>query len=171
MFLAIYVDLFNPIFNSGKIPNTWLADNIVPFYKNKGAKTDHKNFRPVTILSCFGKLFTSVLYNRLNIFSDEFLLLNENQTIFRKNCSTLDNTFVIHGIFELLKLRKRKVFCAFIAFEKASDTVWRDGLWYKLLMCNIKGNMYNVILNLYNNVKSRIVCFKCFSMSKRTISK
>jgi hypothetical protein len=35
--------------------------------------------------------------------------------------------------------------------------VWRDGLWYKLHMCNIKGKMYNVILNLYNNIKSRIV--------------
>jgi hypothetical protein len=111
------------------------------FYKNKGGKNDPKNFRPVTILSCFGKLFTSVLYNRLNIFSDEFLLLNENQTILRKTFSTLDNTFVIHGNFELLKLRKRKVFCAFIDFEKAFDTVWRDGLWYMLLMCIIKGTM------------------------------
>jgi hypothetical protein len=27
MFLALYVDLFNLIFNSGKIPNTWLAGN------------------------------------------------------------------------------------------------------------------------------------------------
>jgi hypothetical protein len=98
MFLALYVDLFNPIFNSGKIPNTWLADNIVPFYKNKGTTTDPKNFRPVTILSCFGKLFTSVLYNRLNTFSDEFLLLIENQTIFRKNCSTLDNTLLSMAI-------------------------------------------------------------------------
>ena len=68
MFLALYVDLFNLIFNSGKIPDTWLAGNIVPFYKNKGAKTDPKNFRPITIFSCFGKLFTSVLNNRLNIF-------------------------------------------------------------------------------------------------------
>ena len=148
MFLALYVDLFNLIFNSGKIPNTWLAGNIVPFYKNKGAKTDPKNFRPITILSCFGKLFTSVLNNRLNTFSDEFLLLNENQTGFRKKYSTLDNTFVIYGLFELLKLKKKKLFCAFIDFEKAFDTVWRDGLWYKLLMCNIKGKMYNVILNL-----------------------
>ena len=42
-------------------------------------------------------------------------------------------------------------------FGKAFDTVWRDGLWYKLLMCNIKGKMYNVILNPYNNIKSRIL--------------
>ena len=87
-------------------------------------------------MSCFGKLFTSVLNNRLNTFSDEFLLLNENQTGFRKKYSTLDNTFVIHGLFELLKLKKKKLFCAFIDFEKAFDTVW-----YKLLMCNVKGKM------------------------------
>jgi hypothetical protein len=126
-------------------------------YKNKGTRTDPKNFRPITILSCFGKLFTSVLNNRLNTFSDEFLLLNENQTGFRKKYSTLDNTFVIYGLFELLKLKKKKLFCAFIDFEKAFDTVWRDGLWYKLHMCNIKGKMYHVILNWYNNIKSRIV--------------
>jgi hypothetical protein len=52
--------------------------------KNKGAKTDPKNFRPITILSCFGKLFRSVMNNRLKTFSDEFLLLNENPTGFRK---------------------------------------------------------------------------------------
>ena len=32
MFLVLYVDLFNLISNSGKIPDTWLAGNIVPFY-------------------------------------------------------------------------------------------------------------------------------------------
>ena len=56
MFLVLYVVLFNLIFNSGKIPDTWLAGNIVPFYKNKGATTDPKNFRPITILSCFLKI-------------------------------------------------------------------------------------------------------------------
>ena len=42
-------------------------------------------------------------------------------------------------------------------YKKAFDTVWHDGLWYKLLMCNIMGKMYHVILNLYNNIKSSIV--------------
>ena len=29
-------------------------------------------------------------------------------------------------------------------FEKAFDTVWRDGLWYKLLMCNLKGKTHAI---------------------------
>ena len=96
MFLSLYVDLFNLIFNSGIIPDTWLAGNIVPVYRNKGTKTYPKNFRPITILSCFDKLFTSVMNNRLKTFSDEFLLLNENPTGFRKKYTMLDNISVLY---------------------------------------------------------------------------
>ena len=96
VFLSLYVDLFNLILKSGIIPDTWIAGNIVPFYKNKGAKTDPKNFPPITILSCFGKLFRSVMNNRLKTFSDEFLLFNENPTGLRKKYTMLDNIFVIY---------------------------------------------------------------------------
>ena len=71
----------------------------------------------------------------------------------------LDNNFVIYiyDRFDLLKLKKNKLFCAFIDVGKDFDTVWRDGLWHKLCMCNNKGKIYHVILNLYNNIQSRIV--------------
>jgi hypothetical protein len=96
MFLSLYVDLFNLIFSSGIIPDTWFAGNIVPVYNNKGTKTDPKNFRTITILSCFGKLFTSVMNNRLTTFSNEFLLLNENPTGLRKKYAMLDTIFLIY---------------------------------------------------------------------------
>ena len=59
-------------------------------------------------------------------------------------------------LFELLKLGKMKLFCAFIDFAKAFDTVWRSGLWSKLLLNSINGKMYNTIVNMYSNIKSRI---------------
>ena len=51
----------------------------VPLYKNKGDKLDPSNFRPITIISCFGKLFTSLLNTRLNKFSEDYCLICENQ--------------------------------------------------------------------------------------------
>ena len=157
VFTPIYEKLFNIIFNTGKIPECWLIGNIKPIYKNKGDKTDPKNYRPITILSCVGKLFTALLNNRLNKFSDEFKILKENQTGFRKMYSTTDNIFVIHILFELLRHYKKKLFCAFIDFEKAFDTVWREGLWHKLILNNINGKMYQIIVNMYQNIKSRII--------------
>jgi hypothetical protein len=99
--------LFNCIFDSGIIPESWLTGNVKPIYKNKGNHLDPKNFRPITILSCFGNLFTAVLLTRLNAFSEKFSILNENQSGFRKGYSTIDNIFVLYAFFELLKLKKK----------------------------------------------------------------
>jgi hypothetical protein len=52
-----------------------------------------------------------------------------------------------------LKNKKKKLFCTFVDFEKAFDTVWRDTLWYKMLLNNINGNMYQVIFNMHQNIK------------------
>ena len=37
---------------------------------------------------------------------------------------------------------------------KAFDTVWREGLWCKLLMNQIIGKMHNAIVNMHRNVES-----------------
>ena len=55
------------------------------------------------------------------------------------------------------------MFCAFIDFEKAFDKVWRDGLWFKLLLNNMNGNMYNIIVNMYSGTKSCISYNDCKS--------
>jgi len=96
----------------------------------------------------------------LNAYSDEFLLINESQVGFRHGYSTNDNIFSLYSLFELLTLKKKKMF---IDFEKAFDTVWREGLWCKLLMNDINGKMHNVLVNMYHNVKSRIMYDNEFS--------
>ena len=84
-------------------------------------------------------------------------MLNENQCGFRKGYSTLDCIYSIHAFFEIIKKKKKKMYCAFVDFEKAFDNIWRVALWYKLLLNKIKGKMYNFIVNMYNSIKSCIV--------------
>lgn len=57
-------------------------------------------------------------------------------------------------MIELSKTLKIKLFCAFIDFEKAFDSVWRVGLWNKILLNNIDGKCFNVITNMYKGIKS-----------------
>jgi hypothetical protein len=74
-FINIYEKLFNLIFDCGIIPESWVIVKIKPIYKNKGDSSEPKNYRPITILSCLGKLFTSVLCNRLKICTASTLLM------------------------------------------------------------------------------------------------
>ena len=154
--ILLYVKLFNAIFNSGQLPEAWLKGIILPIYENKGSSADPKNYRPITIVSCFGNFFTSVLNERLQMFSERFSLICENQAGFRKDNTTIDNIFLLHTLISLSNLYKKKMYFIFIDFEKAFDKVWRTGLWNKKLQSHINGKMYNVIFNMYQGIKSMI---------------
>ena len=49
-----------------------------------------------------------------------------------------------------------ELFTTFIDFSQAFDSVWRSGLWHKMMTYNINGKFFTVIFNMYQNIKSRI---------------
>ena len=49
-----------------------------------------------------------------------------------------------------------KLFCSFIDFSKAFDSVWRIGLWVKLLSNNTNGKIFRVIYNMHKKLKSYV---------------
>ena len=68
LFLPIYVKLFNIILDSGQVPESWLIGDMEPIYKNKGDPSLPENYRPITIFSCMGIIFTAILNTCLNVF-------------------------------------------------------------------------------------------------------
>ena len=85
---------------------------IKPIYKNKGNATNPENYRPITLLSRLGKLFTAISNERLNVFLTHNYILSENQAGFRQKYSANDHIFVLHSLFEILKLQKKKNYIA-----------------------------------------------------------
>ena len=53
-----------------------------------------------------------------------------------------------------VKNNDQKLYCAFVDYKKAFDTVWRSALWHKMRKSGITGKLLNVIINMYNNIKS-----------------
>lgn len=155
IFLPIYESLFNLIFDTGILPDSWLEGIILPIYKNKGEQSNPQNYRPITLLSCFGKLFTSVLNARLNKFIEQEHILEENQAGFRKGYSTTDHVFVLHSRIEIMKNSNKNLFCCFIDFSQAFDSVWRVGLWQKLIKMMLMGKcleLFTICIKKLNHV-------------------
>ena len=160
--VPIFTLMFNSILNNGILPDCWLVGSIKPIFKNKGSSLDPANYRPITILSCLGKIFTAVLNNRITEFLEKNNLLSENQAGFRAGYSTLDHIFSLNFLIEKIRAKKKKVFCSFIDFSSAFDSLWRAGLWRKLFDIGIKGKIFNVIRNMYSDIKS------CISVNDQT---
>ena len=161
---SFWCTLFNKILLTGVLPSEWLSGLIVPIYKNKGDKKDPGNYRGITLLSCSAKFFTAVLNERLRTFSDTCEILLKNQAGFRPNHSTIDHIFVLKSLTDILRNRKRKLYCAFVDYEKAFDKVWHTGLWIKLIKAGIGGKFLNVLINMYKGITS------CISVNSRKSS-
>ena len=87
---------------------------------------DPDNYRGITVLSCFGKLFTSVINDRIHSFLETNDILGNEQSGFRKGHSTMDRVFALHCLIDVyLQREKKELFCAFIDYRKAFDSVQR----------------------------------------------
>jgi hypothetical protein len=106
------------------------------------------------ILSCFGKLFTSILNQRINIFLELNNLLGQEQAGFRKGYFTMDHVFTLHCIIELYLQQKKKIYCTFVDYRKAFDSIQRAILWGKLWQTGVNGKILNVIKDMYSKAKS-----------------
>ncbi len=79
----LYVRFFKIMFDTGVIPSELQTRLIVPHYKNKEEIHNVNNDRRITLLSCMGKFFNSILNERLKKHSDVMHVINENQAGFR----------------------------------------------------------------------------------------
>ena len=90
--MPIYLKIFNLIFSTGLFPDTWSQGSIIPIHK-KGDTMNPDNYRGITLLSCFGKLFTSIINDRITKFVEDENILSHVQAGFRKGYSTTEQIF------------------------------------------------------------------------------
>ena len=136
------------------VPEEWTEGIIVPLYK-EGDKCDVSNYRGITLGSHIGKVFCSILKQRLCQAVDG-VIIGEAQGGFRKNRQTVDHLFVVSGIAQLRHIEGKKTWLAFLDLKKAYDSVWREGLWAKLEAYGVKGKFLRMCQELYSSVSARV---------------
>ena len=152
----VLAKLFNMILTLGCFPNEWAKSLLVPLFKG-GSVHDPSDYRGISLSSCLGKLLCSILNKRLVNFLEENNIYKPNQIAFRTGRRTSDHIFVLQTLLDKYvknnNTKQSKLFVCFVDLRKAFDTVWRDGLLYKLLEQGVGGNFYKVIADMYNKSK------------------
>ena len=94
------------------------------------------SYRPINLLDTIGKLFEKILLARILHVVNERGLMRDEQFGFRPRHSTsLQLTRLVERITRNFG-EKRLTGAVFLDVDKAFDTVWIDGLLYKLTLLN-----------------------------------
>ena len=151
--LVFLTKLFNICLSTGVYP--WNASVITPLHK-KGSKSDPDNYRAIAVSSVLGKLFSTILLDRLKQYRQNTCPDPPNQLGFTKKAQTYDHILTMQTIASKYKKLNKPVYATFVDFKKAFDSVCRQALFYKLAKIGITGKYYNVLRNMYANSYAHI---------------
>ena len=154
----------NSALSLGIFPDDLKLAKIIPLFKS-GNKLDRNNYRPISLLSCFSKIFEKVIFHRLSHFFDKHSVLASCQYGFRSNRSTphaiLD---IVTAIYDNINIKQ---YTALVTLDltKAFDTVSHERLLIKLENYGVRGTalklMESYLLNRSQYVSLNNVSSDC----------
>lgn len=155
MMIAVLHKLCQIAWESAEVPLDWLRGVVVPLHKD-GDRREPLNYRPITLLSIAGKVYTGVLQSRLMFWSENNGIIEPEQGGFRPGRGCPEQLFTLTELTKIRRLSGYSTYACFIDIKKAYDTVWHAGLKQKLLGYGISGRMYSAICSLYEGCESTI---------------
>ena len=127
------------------MPSKWKVAEVKFLRKNRKSYHDPGAYGPISLTSYLGKCLERIVTHRLYRFSEHFNLIDKEQEGFRRFRGTVDTLLrltqdVVDGFN-----RRESTAALFIDIEKAYDSVWHDGLLYKLSEMGIRGRVWEWI--------------------------
>lgn len=154
----LLLSFVNMCFMNNIIPTIWRQSIIAPIPKSSSKDPCIPlNYRGISLLSCFYKLYTSLLNHRLSKYCENNGYLVDEQNGFRADRSCQDHVYVLSSIIRNRKSEGKDTFCAFVDFKKAFDWVPRDLLLYKLSSSfHVHGRLFNTLSTIYESSTAQI---------------
>lgn len=157
--------IVNLSIKTGNYPSSFKTSVTVPIYKN-GDKTEVSNYRPISLITTFSKIFEKILKTRLTSFIQKYKLLSPMQFGFKAGKSTQDAIIELTSyIYD--KLDKGKpCLTVFLDLAKAFDTVSHIDLIDTLEKSGIRGKTLELLNSYLSNRKQCVRIRETFSTYK-----
>ena len=141
--------IFNHLLEQSVAPGQWSATIVTLLFK-KGDPTLWGNYRPIAVVQLLSKVYAMILHHRLSAWAESEGVREPAQTGFRPHHATTHHAFVLQHHVTKYKSARKKLYCCFIDFAKAYDSVPRDKLWQRLYDVGIRGRILHSIKSLYD---------------------
>ncbi len=157
MLHEILAKLYSSMLAYSHTPTNMKRGLIVTLHKGGNKrKDDPNNYRAITLSSCILKLYERLILEKITSQSDSSRLSNL-QGGFQKGMGCIMTSFLLRESILYAKENHSKLYVCFLDVQKAFDTVWHDGLFFKLDMMNVDSAIIASIMDMYEGAECRVL--------------
>ena len=153
--LNLILRLANLTIARSQVPEAWKSARIRMIPKKK-MSTNPADFRPISLTSCLGKLVERLIALRINEFLKRNNLIIKQQSGFREHRRTSDNLVFLTQKIKESFIKSKKVCAIFFDISKAFDSVWHNGLIYKLFKIGLPDYLFYWVVD-FLRIRSFVV--------------
>lgn len=160
------LNIYNQVWNSGSIPVKWKEGIIVPIPKPGKNPMVIGNQRPITLVSCIGKLLEKIVNRRLVQLLEERDVFGKNQHGFRAGRGV--DSYFADLEEEILEAKTAKKHFEFVTLDitRAYDTAWRLPILKNLERWNVGGKMARFMKSFLEERSFRVAIGNSFSRNR-----
>ena len=167
--IGFLTGLCNVCWNDESMPVDWHTAHVNALHK-KGPVEDCDNYRPISLVCVFYKLFASLLLKRLKKAGAESRL-TDTQFGFRSGRGTNDAIFFVRRSIELaLAQRGGQIAMLALDWAKAFDSINVEALLIALKRFGLPPKILRVIGHIYSDRNFRVVDAGSTSTERRQLS-
>ena len=146
--------LFSYIYCTGICVKDWSLSIVVSIKKKGISLTDMDNFRGVHVLQFFRQWYAKALQPKLDTLCEH--LVAEEQQGFREGGRIYASFLALYAIIEGCRIRKERLYIAFVDVRKAFPSVSRELLFQKLSQKGAPDSLVRALWALYDNAQGTV---------------
>lgn len=128
------INIYNFCIKQQYFPKEWKTGIVITIPKPNTNHSSPENYRPITLLPVLGKNLEKIIKTRLDL--EVSTKIPEQQFGFRSKSSTIHPLTILVSNVQTNHLMGNKTAGLFLDIKKAFDSVWHNGLLYKLSQLN-----------------------------------
>ena len=126
---AVLLKIFNRSWMKGVVPGVWKEAIVIPVPKKGKDRKNPRSYRPISLLSCLGRLLERMVNHGLISHLESNSVLSPTQTGYKKFRSTENQLAYLVQNTEDSFQEKKKVLAVFLDLSNAFDQGWKKGLF------------------------------------------